>query len=440
MEPEISTVRRRLLGVLLIVIAIGFVVVTVLQYNKTFSTYTSIYLVTDDAGNALPERADVKARGVLMGNVGETEARGDKVVLRLDLDPGLAEQIPPGTTARLLPKTLFGERYVALQIPQGATGHIEEGDTIHQDKSGNAVEVGHLLDTVLPILRAVPPEDVSVTLSAVHHMLEGQGQQIGRSVEKLDEITAQAVDRMPDIEADIRGLADFARTYSESAPDLIDALDNLRTTGKTVVEMQHQVHDLLLGGSATAQKSADLIERTRGDFIAVTAQSVRPLQVFANASPAFGCSFDQFSALHERTKKIVGSGDPNPGIRVTLELVNPKGRYLPEQDEPRWFDDRTPQCYPAAAPGDDFPVPPDGALNDGSYQPPAINTDGAPTLFPPDPMYAPAPQPDYRNSDSEQRALAQIYAAASGEEARSIPGWTTLIGAPSLRGNEVEFK
>src|SRR5690625_2901302 len=148
-----------MLGVLLVVIAIGFVVVTVLQYNKAFSTYTSIYLVTDDAGNALPERADVKARGVLMGNVGETEARGDKVVLRLDLDPELAEQIPPGTTARLLPKTLFGERYVALQIPQGTTGHVEEGDTILQDTSGNAVELGHLLDTVLPILRAVPPED-----------------------------------------------------------------------------------------------------------------------------------------------------------------------------------------------------------------------------------------------------------------------------------------
>src|SRR5699024_2103242 len=212
------------------------------------------------------------------------------------------------------------------------------------------------------------------------------------------------------------------------------------TTNKTVVEMQDQVHDLLLVGADAARKSSDLIDRTRGDFVAVTAQSVRPLQAFANASPAFGCSFDQFSALHERSKKIVGYGDPNPGIRVTLELVNPKGRYLPEQDEARWFDDRTPQCYSPAAPGQNFPVPPDGALNDGSYQPPAINSDGAPTLFPPDPMYAATPQPAYRNSDAEQQALAQIYAAASGEDATSIPGWTTLMGAPSLRGNEVEFK
>src|SRR5699024_5415403 len=104
--------------------------------------------------------------------------------------------------------------------------------------------------------------DVSVTLGAIHHMLEGQGEQIGESVEKLDEITARAVDRMPDIEADIRGLADFARTYSGAAPDLVDALDNLRTTGKTVVEMQDQVHELLLAGADTARTSSDLIDRT----------------------------------------------------------------------------------------------------------------------------------------------------------------------------------
>lgn len=439
MESHASVLRRRLLGLGLFVVVIGFVAVTVLQYNKAFSTYTSIYLVTDSAGNALPERADVKARGVIMGTVGSTEAHGDKVVLRLDLDPALAEEVPKTTTARLLPKTLFGERYVALQIPEDTKGHVSDGDTIHQDKSGNAVEIGHMLDTVLPILRAIPPQDLSVTLSAINHMLEGQGEAIGEGVEKLDEITSQVVDRLPDVEADIRGIADFARTYSTAAPDLIDALDNLRTTNKTVVQMQDQIDNLLLVGADTARKTSDLIDRTRGDFIAVSAQSVRPLQVFADASPAFGCTFESFAEVHERGKKIVGWGEPNPGIRVTLEFVNPRGRYLPDQDEPRLFDTRKARCYPHAVPGENYPIP-DGTLNDGSYQPPVINTGDAPTLFPPDPMYSTTPQPGYFGSHDEQEALAQIYSAASGEDASSIPGWTTLMGAPSLRGNEVVFK
>src|SRR5699024_2079337 len=97
MRSKASTVRRRLLGLMLFAVVIGFVAVTVLQFNKAFTTYTSVYLVTDSAGNALPQNADVKARGVIMGTVGSREAHGDKVVLRLDLNPDQAENVPPDT-------------------------------------------------------------------------------------------------------------------------------------------------------------------------------------------------------------------------------------------------------------------------------------------------------------------------------------------------------
>lgn len=439
MGSKASALRRRLLGVLLFAVVIGFVAVTVMQYNKAFTTFTTVYLVTDSAGNSLGDRADVKARGVIMGTVTSKEARGDKVVLRMDLTPDLAEDIPSNATARLLPKTLFGERFVALQIPDDPAGSVEDGATIYQDKSGNAVEIGHMLDTILPILQAVRPQDLSVTLTAINHMLEGQGDEIGAAVEQLDVITSKVVDRLPDVEADLRGIESFSRTYSTAAPDLIDALNNLRTTNKTIVDKKDDIRKLLFSGADTAKVATDLIDRTRNDFVAVTAQSVRPLQVFADASPAFGCTFDSFSEVHDRGKAIVGYNSPNPGIRVTLELVNPRGRYLPNQDEPRLFDERKARCYPAAVPGQNYPIP-DGTLNDGSYQPPMINTGDAPTLYPPDPMYSNAPEPAYTGSPSEQNALSEIYAAASGEDAASIPGWTTLIGAPSLRGNEVVFK
>src|SRR5699024_8344203 len=118
MDTQLGNVRRRLLGLLLFAVVVGFVALTVLQSNQAFSATTTVYLVADSAGNSLPDRADVKARGVLMGTVGSTEAQGDKVVLRLDLDPDTADEIPRDATARLLPKTLFGESYVALQIPK----------------------------------------------------------------------------------------------------------------------------------------------------------------------------------------------------------------------------------------------------------------------------------------------------------------------------------
>ena len=43
---------------------------------------------------------------------------GDKVDLTLGLYPSQRDTIPENVTARILPKTLFGEKYVALQVPE----------------------------------------------------------------------------------------------------------------------------------------------------------------------------------------------------------------------------------------------------------------------------------------------------------------------------------
>lgn len=439
METQTSTLKRRLLGLLLFALVIGFVAVTVLQYNRVFTKTTAIYLETDSAGNSLPVRADVKIRGVLVGTVASQEARDNKVVLKLEIKPDQVHNIPSNTTARLLPKTLFGERFVALQLPTNPQDAIKAGGTIVQDKTGNAVQIDEMLDKVLPILQAVPPQDLSVTLTSINNMLEGRGESLGEHMEQLSEIVTAVGDRLPDVQADLRGLAEFSRVYSTAAPDLIDALDNLRTTNKTIVEKQDQIRTLLASATDTAALSANLLETTKDSFIRVSAQSVRPLQVFADASPAFQCTFSSFADVEVKGRDIVGWQDPNPGIRVSLSFVNPKGRYLPNQDEPRLFDTRKSKCYPMAQPGVPYPIP-DGALNDGSYQPPTTNPGDAQRLYPPLPQYSTVPQVGIAGSKLEQDALADIYAAATGEEQGSIPGWTTLIGAPALRGNEVEFK
>lgn len=439
METQTSTAKRRLLGLLLFALVIGFVAVTVLQYNQAFTKKDAIYLETDSAGNSLPVRADVKIRGVLVGTVASQEARDSKVVLKLDIQPSQLSNIPANTTARLLPKTLFGERFVALELPENPGPEIKPGATIFQDTSGNAVQIDEMLDKVLPILQAVPPQDLSITLTSINNMLEGRGEAIGAYIPQLAEIVTSVSDRLPDVQADLRGLAEFSRVYSTAAPDLIDALDNLRTTNAMIVERQTDIRELLLSGTDTAAMAADLLDATKDSFIRVSAQSVRPLQVFADASPAFKCTFSSFADVEQNAKGIVGWQDPYPGIRVSLAFVNPKGRYLPNQDEPRLFDTRKSKCYPLAQPGVPFPIP-DGSLNDGSYQPPTTNPGDAQRLYPPLPQYSTVPQVGTAGSQGEQDALADIYSAATGEEQGSIPGWTTMIGAPALRGNEVEFK
>ena len=58
----------------------------------------------------------------------------------LVFEPGKVDMLPRDVSALLVPKTLFGERYVQLSIPDGTRApHLAAGDVIEQDRSANAV-------------------------------------------------------------------------------------------------------------------------------------------------------------------------------------------------------------------------------------------------------------------------------------------------------------
>jgi hypothetical protein len=150
----------------------------------------------------------------------------------------------------------------------------------------------------------------------------------------------------------------------------------------------------------------------------------------------------KFAGLIGEARRILGVGDPYPGARATINFVNPRGGYLPNQDEPRLFDDRPAACYQdVTAPGRFFPQYPGSGLNDGSYQVPSRNPGPQDIEYASLPQQSPVPaDASYAGSDAERDTLAVIYGQGSGVEPTAVPSWTTLIGAPALRGAEVAIR
>ncbi|MGW5269564.1 MCE family protein [Rhodococcus sp. NPDC003994] len=437
-----SATKRRLLGVGFLLVVVLFVGWSIASYSKTFKSVVMVDLVTDTVGNSLPANADVKARGMIVGEVRSATTEDGRVVSKLALEPDMVSMIPSNTTARLLPKTLFGERYVALQIPQdGASASpIAEGSVIEQDTSGNAIEVGQLLDSLLPLLEAIPPQQLANTLGALSQALDGKGEKLGLTIDRLEEIFSGLNTELPNIQEDLRGIADLSQTYSTAAPDLVDALDDLRVTGNTVVEKQNDVETLLVSATASSGSLADLVQTNADSIVTVAADSREALELLAEFSPAFGCTFTEFVRVAEEAKKILSVDAPYPGVRASINFVNPKGRYIPNQDEPRLFDTRGPSCFDnVTAPGKFFPQYPGSGVNDGSYQVPSRNP--GPAIDPPlpNPLDSPVPA-SYAGSDVERDTLAVVYGSGSGLAPEQVPAWTTLVGAPALRGTEVSVR
>ncbi|GED98719.1 MCE family protein [Gordonia crocea] len=444
-----ATLRRRLYGLAFFLVIIAFIGGSILKYQGRFTETKDVVLRTDSAGNSLTEHADVKARGMTVGTVSAVKPAPDgKVDVVLALEPDKVHLLPRDTTARILPKTLFGERYVALEVPKSptTTATLAAGDEIFTDAAGNAKEVQDLFDRLLPILKAVPPQDLNVTLTSISDALAGRGQELGETIKRLDAIFAGINAHTDDLQETLRGLASFSTTYSDALPSVIDALDNLRVTGNTLVEREGDLASLIATLGVAADDTTAFLRTNRSDLINLFTGTQEMLSGLARQSPVFGCTFKNFAGLIPESRRIVGEGTPNPGVRVNLQFVNPRGRYLPNQDEPRLFDyDRGPVCYKPARNGRPFPQYPGGGLADGSYQVPSRNP--GPRNMPemPPAQYSSMPAGTATKSnlwaDPVYRAqLQMIYGGASGVAPEQVPSWVTLPGASRLRGAQVNMR
>ncbi len=238
-------IRDLLLGVLTLALLATGLVVAYLSYSRALIPHRDVTLSTDVVGNALQVGSDVKLNGVPVGSVTEISATDDGADLRLALDPATLDKVPDNVVARLLPKTMFGERYVALVLPPDpSSSTLRAGDVIHQDASAEAAELQQVLDELLPVLQAIQPEKLSAMLSEFSEMLRGQGQDLGDAMVEWSHYVEKLTPHVPAMSEDLARLARVADQWNVAAPDLVDALSTMTTSMQTLVDEQVQLRDV----------------------------------------------------------------------------------------------------------------------------------------------------------------------------------------------------
>lgn len=345
-----ASLYRRLSGVLFLAVIIGLVLLTVALYNKTFKDVVMVTLKADRIGNQLQAPADVKLRGLIVGEVRSVESDGDVANLELALDPDEVDLIPKGVEAQLLPKTLFGEKFVSLVIPEGATDeNISEGDIIPQDRSETARETETAINNLLPLLQTLKPQEVSTTLNALSTALRGRGNQLGENLELVDKYLEGINPEIPALGENFRGLADFADTLEAARPDLIQVLDNSSFLARSLVDTEPDLSSFLTSTTTSTGELDRLLRDNEQRLIVLARDSKLPLQLFQKYSPEFPCLAQ---GLAESDGFISDSfGGLQPGLHITLEVTKDQGGYTPNQDETQFLDKRGPDCFGLPRPG-----------------------------------------------------------------------------------------
>ena len=172
--------------------------------------------------------------------------------------------------------------------------------------------------------------------------LRGRGDRLGANLAATGEYFGEINTVLPELQADISGLADFADTYNGAADDLLAVLDNLAITNATIVDQQEQLRRTFTVGASSANELAGFLETNERNLISLAETSRPVLGLFAEYSPVYPCLLEGLTRSVPRIGETFGDGrrpgaEPqHPGLLPAAEPLR-AGRpaRLPRQDGAR---------------------------------------------------------------------------------------------------------
>jgi phospholipid/cholesterol/gamma-HCH transport system substrate-binding protein len=338
MDPR--ALRGRAYGVIFLALCLLFVWLTYAVFTKSFSDYDEVTLKSGKTGLSLPARADVKIRGVQVGEVLETTTDGDGAKLILGLYPDQRDTIPANVSARILPKTLFGEKYVSLEVPKAPAGEaIAPGAVITQSQV--AIELEAVINDLFPLLRAVRPAELNYTLTALANALEGRGNEIGETLETLDSYLKRMNPEIPALVQSLDRLGSVSATYESVVPELTRLLRNTVKTTNTFESKEDQVQALFNNVTGLSGTAEAFLRKNDENIIRLADQGSRILPLVARYSPEFPCLFDGLVGAIPRNEQSFR----NNTLHIVLETLVPQPRGYTAADQPVNGDRRGPFPY-----------------------------------------------------------------------------------------------
>lgn len=315
----------RALGAGFIAVLLFFLWITYAVFNKTFVDSVPITLTTSTAGLELRNNADVKLRGMIVGEVRSIKVTADGVKMNIAMTPSAMKVVPAGVTAQIVPKTLFGEKYISLMPPAVPTGQfLQAGDNI--SKAVVPIEVETLLNDLYPLLEAVPPSEISYTLSAVSTALEGRGEQLGKTLVAADDYFQKINPDVPKLVDDLIKLGKVSDVYADAMPEIGRILKNTVVTGNTVVAKRAQLQAFYQEGTQLSDTLTAFLKENGDNLITLSHESRPVLQVLSDYSEVFPCV-------------LRGISDVTPKLNSSFrnERLNIKISIIGLQDQPTGY-------------------------------------------------------------------------------------------------------
>ncbi|MDQ3985370.1 MAG: MCE family protein [Actinomycetota bacterium] len=237
--------RQVLIGIVALALVVGSFGLTgyVLVNGGLTNTYVPAFAEFSNCGQGIRVRGDVKLRGVLVGRIEEIEREvGQNCRITMGIFPDSQDDIPANVGAQIRAKTVFGEKWVELLYPDDPEkARLAEDDVIPDDETIDPLEVETILNTALPLLESVDPEDLAAVLEALNAGFVGHEDAAIRAMEAGIEALRPLNENEGLFNKSLTQLSDTGETLKDVDDDLFAALDKLDLVQRFTIDKEQLI-------------------------------------------------------------------------------------------------------------------------------------------------------------------------------------------------------
>lgn len=425
---------KKFLGIAFLALLVLGVFATYAVFTKKYKDYDEVTLQTSKIGLQLPNRADVKIRGVIVGEVLDFDTTPEGATVTLGIFPEDRDLIPEDVTGSILPKTLFGEKFVSLLIPKrpeaAQVPAIEVGAVISPTRV--ATEVEEVLSDLLPFLEAVQPAELNMTLNAIATALEGRGDQLGNNIETVNAFLKKMNPQIPALVEDLRLTSLTADIYVDILPDLAQILDDSVVTFNTLEGREDKLSNLFNDVASFSDTARTFLNENGDNITRLGELSETQLRVFARYSTGFPCLLRGIV----RAGSFQAEAFRNFTLHIVLETIPRQPRAYTVADQPRFGENRGPNCLnlPKSPGSQENPINIQPDFDDGVDEPTGKGTSR------PGPSFALPAGTGFDGSPEETEIIKGMLAPSMGVTPAEVSDLGALLLAPMTRGAEVEYR
>lgn len=340
--PTLRQVAAAGVAMLLAVGAAGWLLM--LRYTGYFTAHVTVTAVMTSTGDGLPAHADVKYRGILVGSVTDVQIadKGAQQRVTIALRPDRAAAIPDNITARVIPNNLFGVTAMEFVDNGPAPTGLRAGAVIPEDPRGST-ELQTTLTTLRDILDHIEPERLGRVLGTLADALEPQYRTPGSTIDRLDRWLT-TVDGIPGIGGLLGNLGAATEALNQSAPDLVNVLDDSLTTADTLTQRRANLIAMLTTAGGTVDTVNALFARSPNAGKALVSGTNMMIGTLAADPDAIPDSVANLNVSLHHWEAVFHWG---PGHLMAWSMhvstINPFRQYT-ATDCPHYGDEYGPRC------------------------------------------------------------------------------------------------